>query len=280
MVRAAPLLDATIEHALASHANEERIAVLSGGYAPSGLRYLGASVPDLRGVVRQLEREMKGAPPSEIVAVALALVRRRTVEGRQVGYELLSRRADAMDRLTPALVGRLGRGNDNWASVDGFATYIAGRAWREGRLSDREVVGWARSADRWWRRTALASTVALNVAARGGNGDARRTLLVCRHFARETDPMLAKALSWALRALVPRDPAAVRAFLERHYDTLPAIVRREVTTKLATGRKQGPTTRPSSRVFALATLPCSASSRSRSRRSCCRRSPCSCSGPA
>jgi 3-methyladenine DNA glycosylase AlkD len=235
-------LAARIEHALASHANAERIAVLSGGYAPSALRHLGVSVPDLRRVVRRFSRETRTTRPREIIAVALALVKRRTVEGRQVGYEILAGRADAMDRLTPALVGRLGRGNDNWASVDGFATFVAGRAWREGRLPDRDVAGWARSEDRWWRRTALAATVALNVAARGGHGDAGRTLLVCRHFAREADPMLAKALSWALRSLVPHDPAAVLAFLERHRATLPALVRREVRAKLETGRKRRATT--------------------------------------
>jgi 3-methyladenine DNA glycosylase AlkD len=238
-------LAAAIERALAAHARAERVAVLSGGYAPSALRHLGVSVPDLRGVVRRFSRETRSAGPREIIALALPLVKRRTVEGRQVGYELLARRADAMDRLTPALVGRLGRGNDNWASVDGFATFVAGRAWREGRLSDATVSGWARSSDRWWRRTALASTVALNVAARGGHGDAGRTLLVCRHFTGETDPMLARALSWALRSLVPHDPAAVRAFLERHGATLPAVVRREATAKLDTGRKRRATPRSS-----------------------------------
>jgi hypothetical protein len=45
-------------------------------------------------------------------------------------------------------------------------------------------------------------------------------------------------LSWALRSAVPHDPAAVRAFLTRHRDTLPTLVLREVTTKLDTGLKQ------------------------------------------
>jgi 3-methyladenine DNA glycosylase AlkD len=230
---------ARIERALALHANPERVAVMSGGYAPSRLRYVGASVPALRGVVRAFARELKEAPPAQIRDLALALARHGTAEGRQVGYELLARRADAMAMLTPAVVRRLGRGNDNWASVDGFATYITGRVWREGGLSDADVDAWARARDPWWRRTALASTVALNVRARGGHGDAKRTLLVCRRFTRETDPMLAKALSWALRSLIPHDAAAVRAFLAKHQDTLPAIVRREVSAKLRTGKKSG-----------------------------------------
>ncbi len=234
-----PALAQAIEQALAKHANAERVAVLSGGYAPSRLRYIGVSVPDLRGVVRRSARELKPSAAREILALALTLVSRGTAEGRQVGYELVARRTDAMALLTPALVRRLGQGNDNWASVDGFAMYITGRAWLDGRIGDRDVTGWARLTNRWWRRTALASTVSLNLPSRGGSGDSARTMRVCREFARESDPMLAKALSWALRSLVPHDPAAVRAFLHRHRDTLPSIVLREVGTKLRTGRKAG-----------------------------------------
>jgi 3-methyladenine DNA glycosylase AlkD len=49
--------------------------------------------------------------------------------------------------------------------------------------------------------------------------------------------MVAKALSWALRALVAVDRAAVERFLASKQDLLPSLVRREVRTKLETGRK-------------------------------------------
>ncbi len=229
-----------IEGALAPHADAERREVLTGGYAPTGLETLGVPVPRMRPVVRQFAAELRDEPPRAILDIALELARRGTVEGRQVGYELIARRKDVKALLTARLVERLGRGNDNWASVDGFAVYLSGPAWREGRVKDRDVLRWARSRDRWWRRTALASTVALNVRARGGTGDAARTLLICRVFAGERDPMLAKALSWSLRSLVPHDAAGVRRFLVRHRPALPALVVREVETKLRTGRKHAP----------------------------------------
>jgi 3-methyladenine DNA glycosylase AlkD len=234
-----------IERALRQHGDPNRRAVLTGGYAPSRLRTIGVSVPALRRVVRRFAAELAPTSARHVVAVARALVARGTLEGRQAGYELVARRPDAMALLTPALVERLGRGNDNWASVDGFATHLVGPAWRHGRVADRDVCRWAASSDRWWRRTALASTVALNVAARGGLGDPRRTLMVCRRFVGEADPMLAKALSWSLRSLVPHDPVAVRDFLARHGSRLPALVVREVAAKLDTGRKQR--TRPQGR---------------------------------
>jgi 3-methyladenine DNA glycosylase AlkD len=77
----------------------------------------------------------------------------------------------------------------------------------------------------------------LNTAARGGKGAARRTLALCRSLAADRDDTIVKALSWALRSLATRDPVAVRAFLRSHADELHARVKREVTSKLRTGRK-------------------------------------------
>ena len=98
---------------------------------------------------------------------------------------------------------------------------------------------WAKSPNPWWRRTALASAVALNRRTPGSSGDAPRTLRVCRALARDPHPLVAKAVSWALRSLVAHDPAAVRAFVEDRKDVLARSVVREVRTKLTTGRKAG-----------------------------------------
>jgi 3-methyladenine DNA glycosylase AlkD len=93
------------------------------------------------------------------------------------------------------------------------------------------------SGDRWLRRAALVSTVALNMAADGGQGDAPRTLAICERLCDDRDDMVVKALSWALRALAHRDAEAARAFLARREHRLAARVRREVTSKLLTGLK-------------------------------------------
>lgn len=96
---------------------------------------------------------------------------------------------------------------------------------------------WAASDDVWWRRTAVVCTVALNTKSRGGTGDVPRTLDVCDRLAADAEDMVVKGVSWALRSLVSHDPAAVRAFLAEHDDVLAARVRREVRTKLDTGKK-------------------------------------------
>jgi len=118
-----------------------------------------------------------------------------------------------------------------------FACMIAGQALRRGALPEADVLRWARSRDRFWRRAALVATVPLNVRAQGGSGDARRTLRVCSALAGDRDDTVVKALSWALRALAERDAPAVRRFVASKRARLAPRVLREVRNKLRTGLK-------------------------------------------
>ena len=81
------------------------------------------------------------------------------------------------------------------------------------------------------------STVAFNVRSQGGQGDARRTLLICRLLAEDHEDMVVKALSWALRELVYFDRQAVEEFLREYDGVLAGRVKREVGNKLSTGLK-------------------------------------------
>jgi len=190
----------------------------------------------LRRVRREYSKRMKARSPRDVVKVATALVAGRRVP-RFIGDELIASRPDALATLDLAQLEHLGAGISSWDQVDCFACYLSGPAWREGLIDDQAIERWARSTDRWWRRAALVSTVPLNVKARGGRGDARRTLRICSLLAGDRDEMIVKALSWALRALIARDPDAVRRFISKNEGRLAALVRREVQCKLATGRK-------------------------------------------
>ena len=127
---------------------------------------------------------------------------------------------------------------DSWWAVDQFAS-LAGPAWRKGHVSDARVLLWTRSENRWWRRAALVCTVCLNRKSLGGQGDTRRTLVVCERLAGDRDDMVAKALSWALRELAKREPEPVIEFVDQNEAVLPKRVIREVRRKIETGRKGG-----------------------------------------
>ncbi len=188
----------------------------------------------LRGVRRDFSRQFAKSDAAEVMAVARALVHSPL---RWIAYELVQHHPGAMSGLRQKDVEEFGEGIASWADVDCFACFIAGPAWQARQIPDRVIHAWARSRDRWLRRAALVSTVALNCPARGGRGDTPRTLRVCTMLADDRDDMVVKALSWALRELSKRDPRAVRAFLAS--TPVAARVSREVRNKLTTGLKSG-----------------------------------------
>ena len=190
----------------------------------------------IRNVRRRFSLQLAEAPAQFVVALALQLVRHAAVP-RFVAYELILYHRQALHSLKAKSLEDLGAGNDSWAEVDAFACYLSGPAWREGQVSDALIRRWATSRDRWWRRTAVASTVALNNKARGGRGDTERTLMVCEMLVADRDDMVVKALSWALRELSKRDPKSVSSFLQKYEGLLAARVVREVNSKLKTGLK-------------------------------------------
>lgn len=199
-------------------------------------------VPTLREIRRRVSREIEGEPAADVLSLADRLLHAGEVP-RWLVYEIVHFHGPALAALDLPWLERLGRGMAAWGEVDPFGCYLSGVAWREGGITDEDVHAWARSTDRWWRRAALVSTVPLNVRARGGSGDPNLTLAVCELLRSDRDDMVVKALSWALRALVPRAPDEVRRYLEHRRRELAPRVVREVTHKLETGRKTPPVRR-------------------------------------
>ena len=219
-----------VEAALRARGNPER-AAFTAHYFPTSMEILGVSTPEMRAVLAPCRK----LPPAEMIALCRTLIAGGTHEGRQAAYDLLDRSARARALLGADEIETLGRGMDNWASVDAYACGLAGRAWNAGQLDEARVLRWARSPDRWWRRAALVSTVPLNMKSRGGRGDPGRTLPACEALAGDPDDMVAKALSWALRALLPHAAGEVLALVAR--PEVAARVRREVLNKHRTGLK-------------------------------------------
>ncbi len=193
------------------------------------------NTPNQRTVRRKYSRLLQNAQPEYILALARVLLDH--FDHRWIGYELIQNHNETFQKLGEIELEELGQGINSWGSVDSFARILAGPAWLEGQISDQEIREWARSPDHWWRRAALVSTVALNMRSQCGAGDVTRTLEICRMLAGDQDDMVTKALSWALRELVPHDPGAVREFLNQYEGELAARVKREVRNKLTTGLK-------------------------------------------
>ena len=208
-------------------------------------RHGEGTVGAVRLVRRKWSKALKEEPAKLVMDVVFDIASGGTWPERLVAFELLESHPAAFRMLNASCVTALAEGFADWASVDHFGVTVSGPAWRDGLIPDSAIHTWTKSDDRWRRRLALVSTVRLNTPARGRTGDASRTLNVCRRLIADRDAMVVKAMSWALRELAKRDPAAVKRFVKTEGDGLAARVRREVGHKLTTGLKNPRRLRPS-----------------------------------
>ncbi len=222
----------TLSKTQAARIVRDTVAELTGGPR------LG--VPGARAIRRRVSAKVQSADAAEVVAIGLALASTpslKVARARWVGWELINQHKPALASLDLDTVEALGAGNSSWDEVDGYGINIAGAAWLGGQIRDADIRRWAKDADLWRRRAALVATVVLNSKSRGGQGDTRRTLDMATRLVDDREDMVVKAMSWALRCLVPWDRAAVENFLTQHETRLAARVKRETRTKLRTGKK-------------------------------------------
>jgi len=179
---------------------------------------------------------LRGLKPRSVVDVALELWEQGQHNLLWAAGDLLHHFPGAFQSVRIADLERMAGTMDHWGTVDAFAA-IAGPLWRAGLVSDAQITQWAKSPNRWLRRAALVCTVYLNSRARGGHGDAPRTLAICELLREDRDDMVVKGLSWALRALIAVDRGAVERFMRERNNVLAARVRREVRNKLESGLK-------------------------------------------
>jgi len=225
-----------IIHSLSELAEEKRRRFAQTSY-PTCMQILGVTVPNLKGVLKEVKIQVKGWEPESKINLCRRLIETDIFECQQLAFELLGRDKKALATMTSDDIEAFGKNLDNWISVDYYAVFIVGYAWRTGKIGIEWVKEFLKSDNIWIKRIAIVATVALNQKARGGTGDASQTLSICQLAVEDHEEMIIKALSWALRELAKVDPESVAEFMELHREKLHKKALREVTHKLEFGTK-------------------------------------------
>jgi len=210
---------------------------LAEWYFPTSMKVLGVKADDLKAIIKIIRNDTTREEPTQIIRLSKEMALTGIFEVQHVAFGLLNKKYKIIEHLLLEDLLVLGTFMDNWASTDTFGTQISGPAWRLQCIDDKTVRTWAESPDKWWRRIALVSTVALNLKSQKGEGDVGRTLMICKMLVSDRDDIVVKALSWALRELSKRYPQEVYEFVESHKNYLAGRVIREVNRKILTGRK-------------------------------------------
>ena len=225
-----------IIHSLESFSDPLRIKFASTSY-PTSLRVIGVISSNQKMILKELRTQTKSYTGRQKIELAKRLTETDIFECHHIAYEYLGKDKLALNELSIQDIDDMDRNLDNWVLVDCFSAYLLGYAWRENIVSERKIKSYLNSADQWRRRIPVVATVSLNQKARGGYGDATRTLEICEKVVDDHDDKINKALSWALRELAKRDKKPVKKFVQKHKDKLHNKVLREVQHKLIHGTK-------------------------------------------
>jgi len=195
-------------------------------------KVLGTRVPKLRSIARKWAREHGDAPSIHKRKLTLSLWTAPTREEQLLGLWVLGTLGPSTEWRDFAL---LRGGLDSWEPTDQLAHLIAD--FIEADLGDRlhHASDLAASEHLWTIRLGVVTLSQLN--HRGLARHLTPDLIdSVRHYR---DPMITKAVSWALREYAARWPGKARSYLKLRGDELPAIAVRETRNKLETGTKSG-----------------------------------------
>lgn len=199
----------------------------------------GVRVPQLRAIAKgwcQVHPEIERA---DLLSIIEALWAGQSREEQALALELLRRHPHQIPALHWNHFDRWRQHLDGWELTDALGVHIFGR-WMLADPIDRlpYLQLLIHEDDLWSRRLAIVSTVWLNRSQKDLSFPSL-TLDLLDRVKVEREPMITKAISWALRELTKKHPDRVADYVDANDGVLAAHVLREVRNKLRTGVKSG-----------------------------------------
>lgn len=194
----------------------------------------GQRTAERRRVIRKWLRDHRTWPFATIVRLA-ELFWLGDPRDEAIPIELLGLSRRHIASLSSSFFERWRKPLCTWHDTDGLGIYVFGPWLAADAARVRTLQKLIQARDRCSRRLALVGTVTLN--RQGQTAIPQLTLKLVDAVAHERDPLITKAVSWALRELTKTHADVVKQYVEKNADRLPAIAVREVRMKLRTGLK-------------------------------------------
>jgi 3-methyladenine DNA glycosylase AlkD len=195
--------------------HSQRFFKTGPGEYGEGDKFLGLTVPEMRGIVRRY-RELDDAAVLELLSSSWH-------EERLVALLLMVEAYDRGDDPRRAKIHRAYLANtariNNWDLVDASAGNIVGKHLEASDIALLERL--ARSKSLWERRIAIVSTFHFIK-----HNEFRPTLEIATLLLGDSEDLIHKATGWMLREVGKRDRTALDRFLKKHYQRMPRTMLR------------------------------------------------------
>ena len=217
-----------IEAALTAVARPER-AVEQKRYLKSDLDFLGATMGQIRAVIKEAVTGLPALDHDELVALVEALWSAPLFERRMAASIALGLHSGMLTTDDLPLVERLLRESRTWALVDGLAVDVVGSMLAADETRTTAVLDrWAPDPDFWIRRSALLAWLR---PLRAG-APLERFLAYADAMLDEKEFFIRKAIGWVLREVGKRRPQEVAAWLGPRAHRSSGVTMREATKYL------------------------------------------------
>ena len=189
--------------------------------------FIGVTSPDMRRISRKY-RDLPFAELQKLIASPIHEERSCALTILVLRYEKGGERKAILDFYL-----RNRQYVNNWDLVDCSAHKILGRAIHEG-LQEVEILDRLAVSDILWeRRIAIIATMYFI-----HKGQLEHTFRLSGLLLADRHDLMHKAVGWMLREAWKKDPAAVEAFLIRHYPQIPRTALRYAIEKMEETKRQ------------------------------------------
>lgn len=217
-----------IRRTFESLSSEER-AINEKRYLKSDLEFIGVPVPKIRGVARDLSRDLAPDDRRGLLALVEMLWGQPVHEFRSLAARLLDLRVDVLGPGDLPLIERMLRESRSWVYVDLLAVRVVGPLLEGHPELEAEMDRWSQDPDFWIRRSAL---LALLIPLREGRGDWDRFTRYADEMWEEKEFFVRKAIGWVLRDSSKKTPERVIRFVRPRASRASGVTIREAVKYL------------------------------------------------
>jgi 3-methyladenine DNA glycosylase AlkD len=193
-------------------------------YLKSSLTFLGAPMPEIRRVARDVANRVAAEDDAALRPLAAALWDTGIHELRAVAMLVLERRAAVLVARDLPLLERLLRESQSWAYLDWICLKVLAPVLLRVPALRRRIATWSRDDDFWMRRAAVLT---LLPGVKDGSVPFSAWEAIAVPMLGEREFFIRKALGWALREVGKTRPADVTAFLRAHRAEVSGLTLRE-----------------------------------------------------
>ena len=193
-------------------------------YLKSELKFLGAPMPEIRRVTREVAHRVKAEDDASLRPLCVALWDTGIHELRAIAMLVLERHAAVLGARDLPLLERLLRESKSWAYLDWICLKVLSPMLPRVPAVRRKIAKWSRDDDFWMRRAAVLT---LLPGVKHGTVPFSAFEAIAVPMLGEKELFIRKALGWTLREVGKKRPADVTAFLRAHRAELSGLTLRE-----------------------------------------------------